>query len=184
VSCRASFPYAGCHLQPPRCQSAPLSTVCRAASGLHRAGARTASPSTLQDCVESSSTALWSTFHAIEPKPPCALNHQALVRATTPFTAPVASTPRWPPRHLLHVVVVVASPPGEPPSSPTHGPTSPRRYSPDPATAADQRLGSSPSPVLLRGCRPEPSRPSCWTRSKQQWVSTHVHSSISHLSQI
>jgi hypothetical protein len=34
-----------------------------------------------------------------------------LRRAATPFTAPAASTPRWPPRHLLHAVVVVASPP-------------------------------------------------------------------------
>jgi hypothetical protein len=59
-------------------------------------------------------------YVCIEKKPSCALNHQALVRAATPFAAPDASALRWSPRHFPHVVVVVASPPGEPPSSPTH----------------------------------------------------------------
>jgi hypothetical protein len=64
-------------------------------------------------------------------------------------------------------------------------PRCPHRQRPPKSTgaAASPRHRSS-SPVLPVGCQPEPSRPSCWTRSKQQWVSAHVHSSISHFSQI
>jgi hypothetical protein len=64
-------------------------------------------------------------------------------------------------------------------------PRCPHRRRPPESTgaAASLRHGSS-SPILPVGCQPEPSRPSCWTVPKQQWVSAHVHSSISHFSQI
>jgi hypothetical protein len=59
-----------------------------------------------------------------------------------------------------------------------------RRRPPESTGAVASPHHGSSSPVLPVGCQPEPSRPSCWTRPKQQWVSAHVHSSISHFSQI
>jgi hypothetical protein len=58
-----------------------------------------------------------------------------------------------------------------------------RRLPESTGAAASPHHGSS-SPVLPVGCQPEPSWPSCWTGPKQQWVSAHVHSSISHFSHI
>jgi hypothetical protein len=104
--------------------------------------------------------------------------HRPLRRHPRPHFCPIGTVSPPADRRCRHEGSLVSAPPPRCPKwaptspaiSPTHGPTSPRRCSPDPATAVDHRLGSTPSPVLLWGCRPEPSRPSCWTRPKQQWM--------------
>jgi hypothetical protein len=58
------------------------------------------------------------------------------------------------------------------------------RRPPESTGAAASPCHGSSSPVLPVGCQLEPNRPNCWTGPKQQWVSAHVHSSISHFSQI
>jgi hypothetical protein len=53
-----------------------------------------------------------------------------------------------------------------------------RRRPPESIRAVASPRHGSYSPVLPVGWQPEPSRPSCWTGPKQQWVSAHVHNCI------
>jgi hypothetical protein len=131
-------------------------------------------------------------FHLLAPRSPPRLS-------SAPPSPPRAlpRRPRTSPSHELGTTATGRrSPCRSPPATAHHrggpypgeflGPNAPfprcphRRRPPESTGAAASPRNGSSSPVLPVGCQPETSRPSCWTGPKQQWVSAHVHSSISY----
>jgi hypothetical protein len=100
--------------------------------------------------------------------------HQPLRRRPRPHFCPIGTVPPPADHRCRHEGSLVSAPPPRCPKWVPHltGHLSdPRPHLTAPLlTGSGHRLGSSPSQVLLRGCRPEPSRPSCRTRPKQQWM--------------